>query len=152
MNPTQRPTNTGRVFTPGAQYWWRESDDYVMPRSNSPYEQPNGFVAVIAKSEIELEFDNSGLEDVPANLDPTNANAVGAAVSYAGRVKVAQHDPNAPRPMPVSMPNAMDDHQVKERSLAAAAEHASRNRQPPVDDEQESNPAAPPSRRRKSNA
>lgn len=101
-----------------------------MPRSNSPYEKPEGFVAVRAQSETELVFDNTPLDAVPANLDPTNVQAVGAAVSYAGKHRVAAHDPNANRPMPVTMPNAMDDHQVRERSLQALAQSASANRTP----------------------
>lgn len=133
MNPTQISPNTGRQFVPGARYWLRQSDQYVMPRENSRYEAPKGFVAVVAESTTKLVFDNSPLDAVPLALDPTNPNHVGAAVSHGGQHRMAEPEPAAPRPMPVTLPRATDDHITRQRSLANMAELASRKN--PVDPE-----------------
>lgn len=161
-NPTAISPNTGRTFVPNERYWMRESDHYVMPRSNSRYEQPEGFIAVRAISETELEFDNGALEKVPANLDPTNPHHVGAAVSHFGKHQVAEHNPSEGRPMPVTTPNAMDDHITRERSLKALAEQGSANTSTgqtqvsesndELDEEEQNPPATRRSGRRSRNA
>ena len=125
-NPATISPNTGRTFAVGSRYWLRVTDQYVMPRENSRYEQPKGFIPVVAISETELARDAQPLDAVPRNLDPTNPHHVGAAVTAEGIYRM--EDKPQPVPMPVTMPNAMDDHQVRERSeraLAAAAAMAS---------------------------
>ena len=143
MNPTTIAPNTGRVFTEGARYWLRQSDDYVMPRSNSRYEAPEGFVAVKAKSATELVFDNSPLDAVPSALDPSNPNHVGAAVSHAGKFRHEKHNPVVDRPMPVTTPRAMDDHITRERSLAAFAQQATARTQVDAEEPVTEDPAPP---------
>lgn len=125
MNPTQISPNTGRTFEPGAKYWLREADKMVMPRSNSPYEQPEGFVAVIASSETELTYDNGQLDVLPTHVDPSDPSTVGSAVSYNAHIRHESKggtEGRAQRSMPVTLPNAQDDHVTRERSLAAFAE------------------------------
>lgn len=155
MNPTQQSPNTGRTFQVGARYWWRQSDDYVMPRENSRFEQPKGFVAVIATSETQLDFDNGGLDALPRDVDPTDPNMVGAAVSYAGdHVRGPADQAPTPRPMPVTMQRAMDDHQVRARAEQALAENGTPSTVMPSETEGEAvdipDTAEAPKRRRRS--
>lgn len=120
-NPATISPNTGRKFEVNARYWLRASDNYVMPRTNSRYEQPDGFIAVVAISETELARDTQPLDAVPRDIDPTNPHHVGAAVSAEGVYRMEERQPQVQRPMPVTMPRALDDHIVQERSNAALA-------------------------------
>lgn len=133
MNPTTLNPNTGRQFIEGEQYWLRQSDGMVIPRSTSRYEAPEGFIPVRAIDTEQLVADSSQLEAVPANFDPTNPNHTGAAVSFAGNHRVEEHDPSQGRPEPTTLSNVLDDHVTKAQSLANLALAAANGLTPHTD-------------------
>lgn len=129
-NPQNIHPNDKRRFKVGERYWYRESDDYVMPYSNSPFEQPDGFLLTVAIDEESLEADHTPLEKLPEAIDVTNP--------FGGRTPTFDAGHSAPqrRPMPVTIPRAQDDHLTRERTeqMEAELEQQARGRRPSLKD------------------
>lgn len=136
MHPHQLNHNDGRKFKPGQQYYVRRTDGYAQPIAISPYETPKGFIHVIATSETEYEIFKGQRADTLDTLKNAGDNK-GAALSYD-----SGHQEATARRMPVSNPQALDDHQVRERIKARQEEFSPAQSNLPYSQNKKADPQA----------
>jgi hypothetical protein len=125
--PNQIHPNQGRELAEGSQYWMRESDGHVVPRELSKFgpPEPKGWVP-IAVVDGRVVRDEKPLPVATSAIDAAEVN--GNQIAYDQGDTLANNRRMARGR--VSNPNALDDHQIRERIVARDQETATQGKPP----------------------